>query len=136
MLRVSTQSCWRAKKVHGATRNADWGILKKTRVHVQNLLCYERIETGKGNAKRVMGYTDSLFNICNKGPASLSDLQQNSRQTITNYLSIVTVMHQNRVSIKLAQSIGLMTMFGIRIGVSQKQQRIDLNQNYNIPEIC
>merc|ERR1712226_69048 len=74
MLRVSTQSCWRAKKVHGATRNADWGILKKTRVHVQNLLCYERIETGKSNAKRVMSYTDSLFNICKKGPASLSEL--------------------------------------------------------------
>merc|ERR1712183_642126 len=69
MLRTGEVRLWRAKFKHGAPRNSDWGHLKKTRVHVQNLLGYERIETSKGNAKSVMSYTDTLLNICKAGPA-------------------------------------------------------------------
>lgn len=76
MLRVSRSSAWRAQYAHGHTRGSDWAMMKKTRVHLQNLLAYERIEVSKANAKRIMNYTDSLINICKKGPAELSALPE------------------------------------------------------------
>ena len=45
-----------------------WGQMKRTRVRVQHLLAYERIEVDHKEANKAMRYTDALLNICKKGP--------------------------------------------------------------------